>query len=114
MESLNTSIAQPDGTEAQELFSHFSPPVIDGTCLKVYEEEFFPVAPLILNTRQIQFSCPPCQDFSDLSNSQIEIDIKIVNANGGAIAPAAKPDATTPNASVGFDNNVIGKSTVRR
>ena len=108
MENLNVSIANPDSTEAHELFAHFVPPTIDGSILKVFEEEFYPVAPLLLTTRQIQFTCPPCADFTDLSNTQIEIDVKIVRANGQPIPAAVAPEGANPNPSGGFDNNPIG------
>ena len=107
MENLTTAIASPNLSQAGDLFAHFNPPIIDSTVTRIFDEEFFPVAPLGLHSRQLTFNCPACASFTDLQQTQLELDVKIVLANGNALPPAVAEGATA-YLSAGFENNPIG------
>ena len=99
MESLSKSYGPVTQNVISENFGQFDSAKIDYSISKVKYEEILPVTPITATSRNIEFLATPSPNFTDLSETVLELTFKLLLKDGNKIPEAHPPPEegkTTP------------------
>ena len=81
-------------SEHDEAFNHFDAPKTDYSIQSIFYEEVLPQAPLSASMTQISFQSDASPYYTDLAQTKIELDVKILTSTGGNLPPEVAPATT--------------------
>ena len=107
MEDLERAFTGGTKGQVGRMLDLFSQAPVDITLDRYFEEIILPDSPLTRQTRQISFKSLPTNAFTDISQSRLEITVKLIMPGGGNIPQQQPPDHAAANPGAGFINNVL-------
>ena len=85
----------PGESYTAEMLSHFEKPKIEYVVESIFQERIHPQTPIEDSTRRIEFLLTPSPFFTDLSETILALEARLLLENGNAV-PAATPAPAPP------------------
>ena len=107
MDNLQVAVAPAGSSYVSQMFDFFGQPPIDLSVKRIYYDEIYPTVPIEKTSKQFTFHSPPSSHFTQLSETKLELSIKITRPNGQDLPAMSQPAGANQFLGVGTINNVI-------